>query len=156
MKNYLSNLNERERWMVIIGGICLILYLYYAILYAPLANKVTQQSTLLTEKMQTLSWTQQMQKQAHAPKERKSVDNNQLLSILDTQLKRDEILKNPYQIQQTASGEIQISFDEVPFTLFMAWLAKLNDRYSIAVKQMNVDHLATPGVVRLSIILTTA
>ena len=66
MKSYLNTLNEREKWMLIGGVLCLFIYVYYLFLYAPLSNKVTQKATQLVEKTNTLAWMQKAKQQGHA------------------------------------------------------------------------------------------
>lgn len=156
MKHYLSTLNERERWMVIAAVFCVFIYCYYLLLYAPLSNKVTQKSVQLTEKIETLAWMQKVKEQAHPKKTKQTVDNSQLLTLFATQLKENATLKFPYQLQQTGSGDIQLTFDAVPFKLFMGWLAKINDRYTITIKQFDVQHSEKPGITKLMIIISAA
>ncbi len=153
MKSYWNSLNERERWMVIITALCLVSYFYYMIIYTPLSNNVTQQSNQLIEKMETLAWMNKVKSQSHS-KTKQSVDNSQLLTVLATQLKDDPTLKFPYQLQQTGPGDIQLTFDAVPFNLFMGWLTKINEKYIITIKQFDVDHTNTPGVTHLMIIIS--
>lgn len=157
MKNYLSTLNEREKWMVILAGLSLFIYCYYLFLYAPLTNKLTQKRAQLIEKTETLAWMQKVKQEGHASKKTKqTVDNSQLLTLLATQLKDNPTLKVPYQLQQTSSGEIQLTFDAVPFQLFMEWLAKINDKYTMNVKQFDVQRSETPGVTKLTIMLSAS
>ncbi|HAT1773038.1 TPA: GspM family type II secretion system protein LspM [Legionella pneumophila] len=155
MKTYLNTLNDREKWMVIIAGISLLIYGYYLLLYAPLSNQVNQKSTQLIEKTETLEWMKQVRMQKRSAKRKESVDNSQLLTILASQLKNNKTLKFPYQLQQTGSGDIQLTFDAVPFQNFIQWLAKINELYSINIKQFDVERTSTPGVTRLMIILST-
>ncbi|HAT1658154.1 GspM family type II secretion system protein LspM [Legionella pneumophila] len=155
MKTYLNTLNDREKWMVIVAGISLLIYGYYLLLYAPLSNQVNQKSTQLIEKTETLEWMKQVRMQKRFAKRKESVDNSQLLTILASQLKNNKTLKFPYQLQQTGSGDIQLTFDAVPFQNFIQWLAKINELYSINIKQFDVERTSTPGVTRLMIILST-
>lgn len=141
--------------MVIIASISLLIYGYYLLLYAPLSNQVNQKSTQLIEKTETLEWMKQVRMQKRSAKRKESVDNNQLLTILASQLKNNKTLKFPYQLQQTGSGDIQLTFDAVPFQNFIQWLAKINELYSINIKQFDVEKTSTPGVTRLMIILST-
>ncbi|CEG57425.1 GspM family type II secretion system protein LspM [Legionella fallonii] len=155
MKNYLSTLNEREKWMLILATLCLFIYCYYLFLYAPLANSVAQKKAQFIEKTETLAWMQKVKQEGHALKKAKqNVDNSQLLTLLATQLKDNSTLKFPYQLQQTSSGEIQLTFDAVPFQLFMTWLAKISERYTMTVKQFDVQHSDTPGVTKLMIMIS--
>lgn len=154
MKQYLSSLNERERWVLILGSLCLFLYLYYLILYAPLSSSVTQKSNQLIEKKETLRWMKQVQGQAHTTQKKQQLDNSQLLSVIAKQLKSNQSLRVPFQLQQMSSGDIQLTFDNVPFNLFVRWLMKLNDKYAIEIKQFEVEHTDRPGVTRLMFILS--
>lgn len=156
MKAYLNTLNEREKWMVIVAGLSLFIYSYYLLLYAPLSNKVNQKSTQLIEKIETLEWMKQVKTQKYSSKRKQTVDNSQLLTILASQLKNNRALKFPYQLQQTGSGDIQLTFDTVPFQRFIQWLSKINEEYSINIKQFDVERTQTPGVTRLMIILSTS
>ncbi len=155
MKNYLSTLNEREKWMLILAALSLFIYCYYLFLYAPLANKLTQKRTQLIEKTETLAWMQKVKQEGYASKKAKqTVDNSQLLTLLATQLKDNPTLKVAHQLQQTSSGEIQLTFEAVPFQLFMSWLTKINDRYTMTVKQFDVQRSETPGVTKLMIMIS--
>ncbi|MGM9453278.1 GspM family type II secretion system protein LspM [Legionella bozemanae] len=157
MKAYLSTLNEREKWMLIGTALCLFLYVYYLFLYSPLSQRVTQKSTQLAEKTATLNWMQKIRQQSHVKQtKKKTVDNSQLLTTLATQLKDDPTLKFPYQLQQTGSGDIQLTFDAVAFNLFIAWLERINQHYAITVKQFEADRSKTPGIARLMILISSA
>ncbi|AOW51610.1 TPA: type II secretion system protein M [Legionella pneumophila subsp. pneumophila] len=156
MKTYLNTLNDREKWMVIVAGVSLFIYGYYLLLYAPLSNQVNQKSTQLIEKTETLEWMKQVRMQKRSAKRKESVDNSQLLTILASQLKNNKTLKFPYQLQQTGSGDVQLTFDAVPFQNFIQWLAKINEVYSINIKQFDVEKTPTPGVTRLMIILSAS
>lgn len=154
MTHYLSTLNEREKWMVVITALGLFMYCYYLLLYAPLHSKVLQQTMQLQEKMETLTWMQQIKQQGLAIKTKRTVDNSQLLTLLAKQLK-ENILKFPYQIQQTSSGDIQLTFDAAPFNLVMRWLAQINKRYTVIIKQLEVQRSKTPGITKLMILIGT-
>lgn len=154
MKTYLHNLNDRERWMVIITAIVVFIYGYYLVLYAPLHNKVQQKTEELTEKTQTLDWLQKVRQQKHAGPKKKQIDNSQLLTLLATQLQKNDTLKFPYQLQQTGSGDIQLSFAKVPFNVFMSWLAAIDNKYTMKVKQFDVERTDRPGVCKLVVILS--
>ncbi|AMQ28135.1 TPA: GspM family type II secretion system protein LspM [Legionella pneumophila] len=156
MKTYLNTLNDREKWMVIVAGVSLFIYGYYLLLYAPLSNQVNQKSTQLIEKTETLEWMKQVRMQKRSAKRKESVDNSQLLTILASQLKNNKTLNFPYQLQQTGSGDVQLTFDAVPFQNFIQWLAKINEVYSISIKQFDVEKTSIPGVTRLMIILSTS
>lgn len=154
MKDYFNSLNDREKWMVIIAGICLFFYSFYFFLYSPLSSRVTGRSEQLIEKTETLAWMKKVRLQGHTLKSKQSISNSQLLTLIAEQLKEDETLNFPFQLQQTGSGEIQLTFEEVPIKLFIAWLATLNEQYLLSIKQFDIVRTKTAGVTRLMIILS--
>lgn len=140
--------------MVIVAVLCVFIYGFYLLLYSPLNTGINQKSSQLIEKTETLEWMKKIRQKGTSSKAKQTVDNSQLLTLLATQLKNNNTLKFPYQLQQTGSGEIQLNFDEVPFQLFMKWLAKINEKYSMTIKQLEADRSTTPGVTRLMIIIS--
>ncbi|MDR3501332.1 MAG: GspM family type II secretion system protein LspM [Legionella sp.] len=156
MKAYLSTLNERERWLVIGAAVCLVLYCYYILLYAPLSRQVNLKSTQLVEKITTLDWMKKVKGQNLRPKSKEAVDNSQLLTLLATQLKEHTLQKFPYQLQQTGTGDIQLTFEAVPFNLFVTWLTKINERYALTIKQFNAEKTPTAGVAHVMILVSGA
>jgi general secretion pathway protein M len=125
-------------------------------IYSPLVSNVEQQKTQLTEKNATLEWMIKVKQQKSTSLLKKSVDNGQLLTVLATQLKNSSALKFPYQLQQTSAGEVQLSFEQVPFNLFIEWLLQINTHFTINIKQIDVNKTPTPGLTQLMIILSAA
>lgn len=156
MKAYLSTLNERERMMVFGAVFCVLFYIYYFLLYSPLAFKVKERTDQLIEKSQTLEWMSKVAQKKPSSEKKQSLDNGQLLTLLDSKLKDNPALKYPYNVQQTSSGEVQISFDKVPFNSFIEWLSQINQRYIIKVKQLEVTKTATPGISQLMIVISAS
>ncbi len=156
MKSYLNNLNERERRMVFTALLVVVAYIYYALLYTPLAQGVEEKKRLLQEKVVTLAWMKKVQLQHVSTQKKQSIDNSQLLTLIANQLKNDTTLQFPYKLQQTSSGEIQLSYDKVPFNLFIEWLAKINERYYINVKQLSANKTTTPGITQIMLVISSA
>lgn len=153
MKDYFNSLNEREKWMVILGGICLVIFCFYSFLYSPLSTRVNYGSTQLVEKVDTLNWMKKVKKENHSLQKKENISNSQLLTLLANQLKEEDTLNFPFQLQQTSSGEIQLSFDEVPFHAFINWLAKINNQYAISIKQLDMEKTKTSGMIKLMVII---
>ena len=154
MKSYLNNLNEREKWMVVGAALCIFIYAYYFFLYSPIASRVDDRQMQLNEKTETLLWMNKVKNQKNTGVIKKTIDNGQLLTIVSTELKHHESIKFPFQLQQTSSGELQLNFDQVSFNLFIEWLAQLNNKYKINIKQFDINKTPTPGIVQMMIILS--
>ncbi|KTD23572.1 general secretion pathway protein M [Legionella lansingensis] len=153
--NYWNNLNERERWMVGITAVCVLFYLFYLLIYSPLTTAVDSKSGQLKEKKETLTWMQQARQQPKNKKNPQVISNAKLLALIDGQLTSSTLKRFTYQLQQTGSGDVQLSFDQVPFNSFLSWLWTLTNNYAITLKQFSAEKTDTPGVVKLTVLIAT-
>ncbi|MDI9817574.1 MULTISPECIES: type II secretion system protein GspM [unclassified Legionella] len=156
MINHWNNLNVRERWMVIITAVFLLSYLFYLLIYSPLTTAINTHSAQLTEKQETLAWMEKIRQQPKNHRAPQTISNTKLLALIDSQLTSGVLRQFPYQMQQTSSGEIQLSFEKVPFSQFVFWLWTLSRDYALSIKQINTENTETPGIVKLMIIIATA
>lgn len=154
MRNFWNNLNERERWMVGIGSLFVLFYLFYLLLYSPLTTAVSNKTAQLSEKQQTLTWMQQVRQQSKKQKVQQSISNAKLLTLIGNQLGTGSLRFFPYQLQQTGAGDIQLSYELVPFNHFLSWLWTLSNHYGIVLKQFSAERTPTTGVVKLQIVIT--
>lgn len=154
LKTHWHHLQERERWIMVIGIIVALLFLYYTFIYSPLTTALEKNTSQLAEKKATLQWMKQINPEDLPHKAVKDITNSQLLTLIANQLKASPSLKFPYQLQQTGSGEIQLSFDQVAFENLIAWLAQLNEDYNVLIKQFNIEKTDTPGITRALVIIS--
>ena len=154
MKAYLSNLNERERWIVILGAVALCFFVFYWLVYAPLMASIAEQSLQIKAKQTTLDWMQTVRSQHTSTEKPQSLSNSQLLTLLANQLRSTSFKGFTYQIQQMGSGDIQLSYEQVPFNVFITWFWELNKKYTIHMKQFSAEHTATPGLAKILLVLS--
>ena len=150
---YWNNLNDRERWMLSIGGVCCVVFLFYLLIYSPLVNRVYDKKQQLIEKKETLAFLQKAKIQQQSTKKVQVLSESKLLTVLAEQLKVTSFHRSLYQLQQTGSGDIQLSFDEVPFNAFISWLWSMSEQYAFLIKQFNAERTPTPGVVKVVLII---
>ena len=155
MRTYWSNLNERDRFTLVIGAVVCVVYLFYLLIYSPLTTAVHNKSQQLTEKQETLAWMKQVRVLHHTKKAPKTLTSSKLLAVLAEQLNTTSFKQFPYQLQQTGVSDIQLIFDRVPSNAFVHWLWSINEKYTIVIKQLNMERTDTPGVVKLMIIIAT-
>lgn len=152
MINYWQQWNDRERIMVVAAVLCALIYAFYLLIYSPLTTAVNNKTKQLAEKTDTLLWMKEAAKQRHPQQAPETTSNSKLLVIITSQL--GEQLKHfPYQLQQTAGGDIQLSFEQIPYAAAMQWLWTLNQHYKISLKQMRMDKTDTAGVIKWSVVI---
>ena len=155
IKIYWGNLNERERVTLIVGIVFCVGYFFYLLIYSPLSSAVQNQSKVLLEKQETYAWMKQVSSQHQLKQAPKALSSSKLLSVLAFQLKSTSFKQFPYQLQQTGASDIQLSFDRVPYTAFVAWLWSINEKYTLAIKQLNIEKTSTAGVIQLTLVIAT-
>ncbi|MDP3706230.1 MAG: type II secretion system protein GspM [Legionellaceae bacterium] len=153
---YWNQLHVRERAMLLIAGVCCFFYLFYALFYSPLTSAVNQATAQLAEQQSTLAWMKRVRQEYTKTKATKTLSNGQLLTVLGSQLNQVSFHRYPYQLEQTGSGDIQLSFDDVPYTLFVVWFRKFSQQYTCLIKQFNVDKTKTSGVVKVMVVLSAS
>ena len=156
MMNFWTNLNERERWTVLIGAVCAFLYIFYIAIYSPITSAVSDKNNQLKEKKETVAWMQQVRQQPLGTNTQQSISSSKLLTVIATQLNERPFQKFPFQLQQTGLGDIQLTFDAVPYTIFLTWLWNLSNDYAITLKQLTIERTEIEGIVKLMVIISAS
>lgn len=154
MKAYWQQLNEREQSGLMIAGLCSALYLLYALVFAPLMSSVTQAQETWQAKNKTLVWMQQAKKNYAPTQKPQAVTAGNLLSILTERLSETSFRRFPHQLAQTATGDIQLTFDQVPYNAFILWLQRQSTHYTLTVKTMDITKTDVTGVVKASVMFS--
>lgn len=155
MIQYWTNLNDRERWTIGIGSALTLIYLIYLLIYSPMQAALTFKTNQLKENQLTLQWMKQVRHQSTGNTHQDVINNSKLLTLIATQLNDDFFRPFPHQIQQTTAGDVELTFDKVPYLSFLNWLWALEKDYSIHFKQFFIERTATPGVVKITLTLAT-
>jgi len=155
MREYWNSLNTRDRIAVSIGGVIGAAYLFYLFVYSPLTSAVSNGTKQLQEKKESLAWMQSVQKDKPLNKTKQTIAPDKLLSYFANALKESPFTQFAYQLQQANNADIQLSFEAVPFNLFMTWLKTRCEKYAIRIQSLNSSKTDTLGIVKLSITLST-
>ncbi len=152
MKAQWQQFNEREQGAILISGLFLIAYLSYASFFSPLSKMVTTAQKRWHEQTVTLTWMLHVQQNYHEEKKPQKVASSNLLSILTEVLDQASFNRFAYQLEQTATGDIQLSFENVPYNGFMEWLRDQSAQYTLSIKNLDVTKTNINGVVTVSVI----
>lgn len=152
---YWESLNTRDRLAWVIGATICLVYLFYLLIYSPLITTVHRKHQALLEKQETLVWMQEVRQQYKPKKARQTLTSSQLLTVLAKQLNDSPFKQFPYQLQQTGADNIQLIFEQVPYTLFLNWLYAFSEQYDVSIQQVNIEKTNTAGVVKSMILLAT-
>jgi general secretion pathway protein M len=149
----LSQLGERERRMVGIGGAVALVLLILAV-FMPLQQSVSAGARRIEHKRDDLSWLQSVAPQlgslavtAPAPL------HESLVALADRTARDGGIGKSLVGSQPSGNGGLNVHFEQVPFDALVSWLSQLGDRYGVHAESATIEAAATPGVVDASLVL---
>lgn len=151
---YWKNLNEREQGSLGLAGLFCVIYLFYLMVYSPLISAVANKNMQLQDKRETLAWMQKIQQHYRKPgKAPETLDSSKLLSLIASELSKPMFSAFTYQMQQTGSGDIQLSFEKIPYNAFITWLWGISHHYTIHIKELHIEQTKTPGIVKLNLLI---
>lgn len=149
MMNLLKDLNERERRLLIAGLIVIISYLFYLLIYAPLNSAITERSAQLIEKKLSLTWMKSLEQNPDTRKNPISINTTKMLAVMGNQLSSGKLSPFEYELQQTPAGDVQLSFEAIPFVNFLTWYWQFSHQYLINIKELTAERSEISGIVKL-------
>ena len=158
LKQQWNNLKQRERLILEIGTISILLVAFYLFLWQPFTSHISNLRTRATHQQQLLTWMKTNKtaiKQLEEQRASQSLlnENMSLLTVIEQTLNKGNLTKYKYQLEQKTTNEINISFNNVTFSGLMFWLKNLWQKYEIEVKEISVNARQETDMVRANITL---
>jgi len=146
---------QRERQIVIVGAIFVVIFIFYEALWAPvekarhLAELALQQTRTVANRLEAVA-TEVAQNRGAGGGAFRTMP---LLSAVDQATHRPELGKEPSRIQPENEREVKVWLDDVPFDALVTWLNLVNTQYGIVIASAELERKAD-GVVsaRLSMV----
>ncbi|MES9855579.1 MAG: type II secretion system protein M [Sedimenticola sp.] len=134
IREWFDALVLREKLMLVVSTLFLLLMLLYSTVWRPLGTKVeTLQSTVGTQKEQ-VAWMknavkelQQLRQQQGSPSTGEGENYPSLLTHVDQSAKRSEMSSAITQVEPTSDSEVQVRLESAHFNTMMEWLILLNE-----------------------------
>lgn len=144
-----DKLEPGERRLAMIGAGVLGLALMYASLWLPMHKELARLRVSVPEERAQL---QRMRAQAAAIKPLRARSGSApaagtLLSVVDQSASARGLRGFISRLEADGSTGVQLSVDAVPFNSLIAWLADMQDNYSLLVDNASLDAAAAIGTV---------
>lgn len=144
-----KNLSQRERSVLLLGGIASVFILLYSLVWEPWQDELNRLRTQVPVKRETLAWMQQQTRDI-GPLIKKANQEQQsssapLLTVIEKSARDSKI--NPY-IRRMAPGEgeqVKIWLTEADFDKWLLWLESLR-KQGIEVESATVNRAKTNKV----------
>jgi type II secretory pathway component PulM len=150
----LQNLSERERRMVLFGGIAAVLVVIFGVLM-PLQSSVSKAQERIGKKQADLQWMQSVGPElaAAGPTVARPSTQESLLVVVDRAAREAGLGSSLTSSEPQGPGLLRVRLEKAPFDLMLGWLARLAEQNGITIDSANVDSAGAPGVVTASLVL---
>jgi general secretion pathway protein M len=154
MKFSLATLNERERRMVLFGGIGAAALLIFGVIL-PLNSSVHKTQERVGKKQADLVWMQAVGPElaSAGPTVARPSTNESLLVVVDRAARESGLGGSLTSSEPQGAGQLRVRLEKAPFDIMIGWLGRLADQNGISVETANVDSAGAPGIVTASIVL---
>jgi type II secretory pathway component PulM len=155
MKNFsLETLSERERRMVIFGGIAAVVLLVFGVLL-PLSSSVSKAQERVGRKQADLVWMQAVGPElaSAGPNVARPSTQESLLVVVDRAARESGLGSSLTSSEPQGPGLLRVRLEKAPFDIMIGWLGRLADQNGITVETANIDSAGAPGIVTASLVL---
>ena len=159
MKNWWQNLTLRERLFVGVGGVVLLLLLFYFLLWQPLAQSVASEQNSLTTKQNNIRWITAAAARVSALQNagfHVAVGHQPILKVVNQTLTSAKLNYYLKQAPLPKAHEVDLAFVGVPFGNLMTWLRQIWLQQGIVVQSLKVIRTDTLGAVDGQLVLVRA
>lgn len=145
IKKYWTELQARERLILMFGGIIVSMILLYALLFQPWYKALNSMESALPDLRTDLIWMRQQSSalkngsvKSGAPKLQGQAQS--LLSVVEQTAKRAKVSKSIQQMTPAQdNSEVRVVLDRVNFNQWLRWIDDLYKRYGVDVKQVSAE-----------------
>lgn len=154
---WLDSLAERERRMVIWGGIAAALVLLFGALILPLYSTASSKAERVARKEQDLQWMRGVAAEVRAAGPvQASAGGGSLVVTVDQTARAAGLGSSLSGSQPSGTGGIRVRLDNASFDTLIGWLAQLQQHHGLLVESATIDRTATSGMVNANVILKKA
>jgi general secretion pathway protein M len=150
----LNSMSERERRMVMIGAVALVLILLFGVVL-PLDRSVAKANQRVAQKTTDLAWMRSVAPELAAAGPALPASQESLLVIVDRTAREASLGTSLAGSEPSGNGGLQVRLEKAPFDTLVAWLARLSDQNGVQVDSATIDNAGKPGIVNAAVVLHT-
>lgn len=144
MKRWFESLAPRERVMVSLAAVVVVLAVFYSAVWGPLNKGVSRLSQQVQQQQQLAAWLNETAPRIRALRsaahQRSPEDLNQaLLTVIDKTSKAAGLGDRVKRIQPQGNESVQVWVEHVSFNDMLDWLYRLQNRYGVDIQSLSVE-----------------
>jgi general secretion pathway protein M len=150
----LDALNERERRMVLIGAVAVVLILIFGLI-VPLDRSVASAQQRIGKKQADLLRMRQIAPELIGAALPPAATQESLLVIVDRSARESGLSSALKGTEPNGPGALSVRLERASFDMLVAWLARLSQQNGIRVDNASIDSTSAPGIVNAALVLRT-
>ncbi len=157
IKNWFNDLAEREKIIVAVGGVFVVILLFYTVLWSPLNTRVDNLGQQISSNQSLLNWLGHAKirilglAQNARNGQREKVTN--IMVTVEHSLAEAKLAKYLKAVSQPQANQVQITLNAVPFDKLVDWISALTKHYKIKVSQFQASKGDKFGTVQTQFVL---
>ena len=161
LKEYWKGLTARERMIVRMGSICVVVLLAYMLVYAPLQNANTAMASNISSLRSNLVWLREQARfdNANAPAAaRIEGENDSVVAILERSARSFNLAAAITQLTPGESAnQVRVVLEDAEFSNWIKWVVVLQQQYGVSVQDATVERQEEPNIaeVRMTLVRGT-
>lgn len=143
-----QQLTERERLLVLISGVAVLVFLFYSIIWSPLNNSLDQKTKAVANQQELLAWVSDSANrviQLRSSGGSTKAYTGSLPQAVNQTAGRSNITITRMQPQ---GDEIQVWVDQAAFNDVLAWLQAL-ENLGVNILDVDIAEAEGPGLVKI-------
>jgi len=154
IKQYLDQLNERERRAVIVAAVALALFLPYQIIWAPFRHSIQTLDERVEKQHRDLVWMQEHVAEAQelARGGTASARGGQpVYGLIESSSRRQ--FGSDIRVQQEGKGGVRVIMNNVAFDKVLLWLDEIYYKQHVNISEFTVERGKEGGRVKVNILI---
>ena len=158
MKDWFNSLAPRERTMVSVAAVVILLVLGYVAAWSPLSSRVASLEKSVEERQAVKLWMEQAAVEANqlrgaAGGSGGGDEHRSLLSVVDQTAKQSQLASAVNRIEPEGQELVRVSLERASFDDMVLWLGSLQRTFGVRVADISIERQAETGRVnaRLSL-----
>ena len=156
MREWFSQLNQREQMSLFVLGVVVALYLLYVLIWSPLdtrRNDLAVQNTAIAGSLSRVDAMVSELLQLRDNGGNRTARRN-LTSVVNQSTKRMQLPVS--RLQPNSRGDIQVRLENAAFDDVMSWLHEMEYREGLLVREVSVTQTSTTGRVNATVRIAQA
>lgn len=161
MKDWFDKLEPKERMMLAVGGVLLVLLLIYVLVLAPIRSAYQSLKLGVAEQRETIAWMQgsaqtieRLMRSSGSASQ--GLGGRSLLAVTDSTARAGGLGATLKRVEPEGSNSVRVWLDGAPFDVLIKWLGMLGTQHGVDVNSVTLERSDAAGLVNARLTLEAA